>query len=136
MRRARVLIASLVLLAHSQPARSDSRLDSQPGIVTAEFIFEIAPFRECHASTIVETKSGLVAAWFGGTKEANPDVGVWLSRRIDGKWTAPVEVASGAETEVPRRHCINPVLFRMPGGPLFLFYKTGEWWAYTKRLVG
>jgi predicted neuraminidase len=129
----RVVIAALVLFVPVQPVRSESRLDSQPGIVKAEFIFEHAPFRECHASTIVETKSGLVAAWFGGTKEANPDVGVWLSRKIDGVWTAPVEVANGAETEVPRRHCINPVLFQMTGGPLFLFYKTGEWWAYTKR---
>lgn len=39
----------------------------QPGVVSAEFIFEQAPSRECHASTIVETPTGLVAAWFGGT---------------------------------------------------------------------
>jgi anti-sigma factor RsiW len=101
----RVVIAALALVIQIQPAISGSRLDSQPGIVQTEFIFEHAPFRECHASTIVETKSGLVAACFGGTKEANPDVGVWLSRRIDGAWTPPVEIANGAETEAPRRHC-------------------------------
>jgi hypothetical protein len=45
-----------------------------------EFIFETAPFPESHASTIAETPSGFVAAWFGGTKERNPDVGIWVSR--------------------------------------------------------
>ena len=33
-------------------------------MVKSEFIFESAPFPSCHASTIAETKSGLVAAWF------------------------------------------------------------------------
>ncbi len=39
----------------------------QPGIVLREFIYNEAPFPECHASTIEETPGGLVAAWFGGT---------------------------------------------------------------------
>ena len=55
-----------------------------------EFVFESAPFASCHASTIVETRSGLVAAWFGGTREGADDVGIWLSRRVSGKWTLPV----------------------------------------------
>jgi alpha-L-rhamnosidase len=32
-----------------------------------EFIYDEAPFKSCHASTIAETQSGLYAAWFGGT---------------------------------------------------------------------
>ncbi|HUJ43107.1 MAG TPA: hypothetical protein VLW52_05815, partial [Opitutaceae bacterium] len=41
----------------------------------AGFINEHAPYPECHAATIAETAPGhLVAAWFGGTKERNPDV--------------------------------------------------------------
>jgi alpha-L-rhamnosidase len=74
-----------------------------------------------------------VAAWFGGTREGNPDVGIWASRQIEGRWNTPVEVANGAETEDPRVHCANPVLFQMPNGPLLLFYKTGQRWAYVKR---
>lgn len=51
---------------------------------TNEFIFETAPFHECHASTIAESNDGLVAAWFGGTAEGAADVGIWLSLR-DGR---------------------------------------------------
>jgi predicted neuraminidase len=107
--------------------------DAEDAVLKTEFLFDPAPHPQCHASTIVETPNGLVAAWFGGTKEGNPDVGIWLARHIDDKWTAPVEVANGAETEDPRVNCLNPVLFQPPGGPLLLFYKTGKWWAYVKR---
>lgn len=55
------------------------------GILVDENIFETAPFPESHASTIAETPAGLVAAWFGGTKERNPDVGIWVSRIENGK---------------------------------------------------
>src|SRR3989442_8932225 len=61
-------------------------------VLKSEFIFETAPFPSCHASTIAETPSGLVAAWFGGTAEKNQDVGIWLSRHDGKSWSAPVEV--------------------------------------------
>lgn len=103
------------------------------GVVKTEFIYENAPFPECHASTIVETPVGLRTAWFGGTEEKNPDVGIWLSRLEDGKWTTPVEVANGVESDSKRYPCWNPVLFQVPGGPLQLYYKVGPspstWWG-------
>ncbi len=106
---------------------------AQPGVIKSEFIFETAPFRECHASTIAESKEGLVAAWFGGTEEKNPDVGIWLSRHEDGKWTAPHEVADGVASPEKRYPCWNPVLFQPRDGPLMLFYKVGpnprRWWG-------
>ena len=110
---------------------------AQPGLVRGEFIFESAPFPSCHASTIVETRGGaLLAAWFGGTREGNPDVGIWLSRCEAGKWSVPVEVANGVEPDGKRFPCFNPVLFQFPGGPLTLFYKVGGhpkgWWGYRK----
>ncbi|MEZ6112578.1 MAG: hypothetical protein R3C99_16425 [Pirellulaceae bacterium] len=61
---------------------------SQPGYVRGEFVYEAAPFPQCHASTIAETKQGLVAAWFGGTHEKHPDVGIWVARRTADGWTA------------------------------------------------
>jgi predicted neuraminidase len=112
--------------------------DVQPGIIESEFIFESAPFPSCHASTIEVTPSGLVAAWFGGSYEKHPDVGVWVSRREGAGWTAPVEVANGVQyvdgEGQPHRHpCWNPVLFQPKRGPLLLFYKCGpdpeSWWG-------
>jgi len=111
--------------------------DAQPGIINEEFIYENAPFPQCHASTIVETKAGLVAAWFGGTHEKNPDVGIWLSRHVDGKWTAPVEVDNGIQHADKRYPCWNPVLFQPKEGPLLLFYKVGPdprtWWGMLTK---
>ncbi len=107
--------------------------DASPALLRSEFIFQAAPFPECHASTIAETKAGLVAAWFGGTKESNPDVGIWLSRLVAGRWTAPVEVANGVQSPTNRFPCWNPVLFQPRTGPLLLFYKVGPspraWWG-------
>ncbi len=101
-------------------------------VVTAEFIFEQAPFPSCHASTIEDTGGGLVAAWFGGTDEGNPDVGIWVSRHDGGGWSPPVEVAKGIESG-KQYPCWNPVLFQAPDGPLVLFYKVGPkpsaWWG-------
>jgi predicted neuraminidase len=99
----------------------------------SEFIFETAPFPSCHASTIAETKDGLVAAWFGGTRERHRDVGIWLSRHVAGHWTAPVEVGDGNQPSGERYPCWNPVLFQPKAGPLLLFYKVGpnpsSWWG-------
>jgi predicted neuraminidase len=127
------LLALAAIAAASAGAATTEALATQPGIVKSEPIYTDAPYPQCHASTIVEMPSGLVAAWFGGTREGNPDVGIWVSRHVGGRWTPVLEVANGAETEKPRVNCLNPVLFQVPNGPLLLFYKTGKWWAYVKR---
>ena len=106
---------------------------NQPGLVKSEFIYETVPFPSCHASTIVETRSGLVAAWFGGTAERNPDVCIYVSRHENGIWTPPVEVANGVGFGEQRLPTWNPVLFQPKNGPLMLFYKVGPspstWWG-------
>ena len=106
------------------------------GVVTSELIYEKAPFSSCHASTIVESNKGLVAAWFGGTDEGNKDVGIWVSRKENGKWSAPEEVADGVQAPGKRHPCWNPVLFQPKhpiGSPLLLFFKVGpsprSWWG-------
>lgn len=107
--------------------------ENQPGIESAEFIYESAPFPACHAATLVETKEGLLAAWFGGTHERHPDVGIWTALYQDGKWSDPVEVANGVESAELRYPTWNPVLFQPQAGPLMLFYKVGptpsDWWG-------
>ena len=95
------------------------------GIITDEFIYQTAPFPECHASTIAQTKTGLIAAWFGGTKEGNKDVCIWISRNENGKWSTPENVANGIQNDTLRYPCYNPVLYQVPNGELILFYKIG-----------
>lgn len=122
--------------AKAPTAKPKVEIEKQPGYVGSEYLFENAPFPSCHASTIVETKSGLAAAWFGGTAEGHPDVGIWVARKADGNWTKPVEVLIG-EDEVDgvkkRVPCWNPVLFQPSKGPLLLFCKIGgspsRWWG-------
>ena len=123
------LLVALVGMIVTQPA-------SRSPVVRSEFIFERAPFPSAHASTIVESRDGLVAAWFGGTAERNPDVGIWVSRHGAAGWSAPVEVANGVQTDGTRHPCWNPVLFQPSGGPLVLFYKVGpspsQWWGLAR----
>ena len=126
-------IGALVIVA---AALGSTAGQSTSAIVTSEFIFETAPFASAHASTIAETKDGLVAAWFGGSREGAADVGIWSSRRESAGWMAPVEIANGAEAEGTQYPCWNPVLFQMPDGTLTLFYKAGPrpsgWWGMVK----
>ena len=111
----------IALAAFVTQDAADSALSAEPpGIVSRAFIYDSAPFPECHASTIVETPDGLVAAWFGGTEEGHKDVGIWVSRRVDDQWSAPVEVADGVQHKTLRHPCWNPVLFQYPDGPLYL----------------
>jgi predicted neuraminidase len=106
-------------------------------VIKSEFIYETAPFPSCHASTIAETPGGTVVAFFGGTAEKNPDVGIWICRSQGERWTDPSEVANGIQTDGKRYPCWNPVLFQVTKGSLMLFYKVGpspsEWWGMLKR---
>jgi predicted neuraminidase len=102
--------------------------------ISEEFIFQSVPFRSCHASTIVEVGDGLVAGWFAGSDEGQPDVGIWTARWRSGSgWTAPRELTNGLQPDGSRDPCWNPVLFRYSNGCLFLFYKVGPspaaWWG-------
>lgn len=102
----------------------------------------------------------MVASYFGGTKERNPDVCIWVSRKPKGadKWETPILAGDGvfqlgtADAELAgvvakttpasagpikyrkvsmsgtlkRKACWNPVLFTMPDGEIWLFYKVGD----------
>lgn len=120
----RTLLFALYATAHA----------GQEALVSHEFIYEIAPFPSCHASTLVEVAPGqILAAWFGGADEGAPDVGIWASTRSDDGWSAPVEVAR--HPEVP---CWNPVLWKdRVSGEILLFYKAGPnpdtWTGFLKR---
>jgi len=135
------LMATIVLMLALAPAgrlsagagASGDPPGEQRGIVAEQFIFQEAPFAECHASSIAETPAGLVVGWFGGTREGHRDVGIWISRRTADGWSRPVQVASGVQPDGTRYPCWNPVLFRAADGRLLLFYKVGPsprtWWG-------
>ncbi|WP_372772659.1 exo-alpha-sialidase [Mangrovibacterium sp.] len=106
------------------------------GILKEEFVFTFqgAPFRSPHAATIAETADGtLVCSWFGGTYEGEPDCCIYVTRFVDGQWTAPENVANGILNDSTRVPTWNPVLFQVPNGELQLYYKVGphprEWWG-------
>ena len=161
--RVTVFSAGIVLGARASPAAAalleflaspaadgairKSGLEPARGGTVSEFVFERAPFASAHASTIVETREGLAAAWFGGTREGAADVGIWVSRRLgslprrspepaEAGWTAPIEVATGVQPDGTRHPCWNPVLFQMPDASLALFYKVGPspqtWWGMMR----
>lgn len=103
-------------------------------IVKSEFVYKAddVNFPSCHASTLAQIKDGLITAWFGGTAEKDPDVGIWVSRFTNGKWSIPVEVANGIQHKTLRYPTWNPVLFNY-GDEIILFYKEGPspstWWG-------
>ena len=113
----------------------DTAAPKEKAPVKGELIYPLndKPTPQCHASTIAETRSGLVAAWFGGEHEKNPDVGIWVSRLRRKRWSKPVQVVTGVQSPEERHPCWNPVLFKPKSGPLMLFYKVGpsprQWWG-------
>ena len=173
---------------------------SHPAIVKDQFLYEHTFFPEAHASTIVELKNGdLVAGYFGGTHERDPDVCIWVNIKKKGsnEWSEPILAADGVLslddpdakymglsglkeettpatagpirlrvldgspvksslpdeqnynyvtktsrlTNVPdrlkRKACWNPVLFQMPNGELWLFFKigttVGDWTGWLTK---
>ena len=99
-----------------------------------DFVFaDKRPFAQCHASTITQPAPGvLLAAWFGGTEEKDPDVGIWFSRFADGVWSPPKRLAKVNDTA----HW-NPVLFTDPEMGTYLFFKVGPeipyWQTYCMK---
>lgn len=122
---------AISLAAGNQFAPAADKLP--PGVLKAEYLYEKAPFPECHASTIIATKNGLVAALFGGTAEKNDDVCIWVTHKEGDGWSKLVEVANGVQASGKRHPCWNPVLFQAKDGPLDLYYKVGPspdtWWG-------
>ena len=172
---------------------------SHPAIMKDEFLYEHTYFPEAHASTIVELKNGdLVAGYFGGTHERDPDVCIWVNIKKKGsnEWSKPILAAdgvlsiddpnaklmglsglkddttpatsgpirsvsrgstsakgtkdeesydyrtkttrlSGVPATLKRKACWNPVLFEMPNGELWLFFKigttVGDWTGWLAK---
>lgn len=128
-----VLLFTLASCAKTGPA--------EPGgegirVIEKDFVFgPRQPFAQCHASTLLRTNDGkFLVAFFGGTKEEDRDVGIWLSRGYPKHWSTPTEIVKLRE----EAHW-NPVLFKAPSGEIFLYFKVGkttdlwETWFMTSK---
>ena len=126
-----ILLNLLILsTALSQVDESQKSLIVQSNLI---FSLDKKPTPEAHAPSIVETDDGLLATWFGGSREKNTDTAIYTARFKDKKWSVPKKVFDGSEGESEEFACWNPVLFKPTNGPLMLFYKVGEsprtWWG-------
>lgn len=74
----------------------------------------------CHSATLVETPTGLLAAWFSGTHEGHPDVSIWSARLTSAGWSHPTRLV-----DIPGVSLWNPVFFQAPGDEIWLFFKVG-----------
>ncbi len=130
-----VALFSPVISAQAAEEEKPSKVIDPASLIAkgakASFVFkDDRPFKACHASTIVETKSGdLLCAWFGGKSEKSKNVAIWLSRYTKGSWGTPIRVAKLDDTA----HW-NPVLFRDASDKIHLFFKIGpeisHWQTY------
>lgn len=122
------------LTATAATAAAEQKRTADPAVIRSGFIYEQASYPQCHASSIVETLGGVMAAaWFGGTHEKHPDVCIWFARFENGAWGEGVQLADGMQPDGSRHPTWNPVLFQPPQGDLILFYKVGpdpfSWWG-------
>ena len=127
--------AALAITLSGAPAARAAATTS--AIVHSEFISPNPLYAISHASTIVETPEGLVAAWFGGSEKGASDVSIWLARNPGSGWGGAEEVANGIDVDARVRYpCWNPVLFLRRNGQLLLFYKVGpspeRWWGMVR----
>lgn len=118
-----LLLIFLSVTMEGQNLRETPKIE----ILTSEFIFDKAPFSECHASTLLETeKNKILSAWFGGTREGNKDVCIYLAEKDkQGKWSVPEKIADGFVNDTLQDPCRNPVLYKKANGNIVLFYKIG-----------
>ena len=108
----------------------DSHGGGVPGLIAREAIEPRFPKPRCHATTIAETRGGLLVAFYGGPYEGLDHQGIWFSQWDGYGWRPAFPVA---EPHDAQSVCWNPVLHQEPAGPLLLFYKEGpscsDWWG-------
>lgn len=121
---------------------------------TPEHVFgDHRPFAQCHASTLVALEAGrILVAWFGGTREAHRDVGIWAAtreadeHRSNARGSAESARKPGESWSEPRLVAKvsdephwNPVLFALSEdtSELVLHFKVGarirDWQTWSQH---
>jgi predicted neuraminidase len=163
--RRRVLIVQLLLVGAAaagawRAARRPAPLfvvtpivrANEPPLFTAEFL-PSTNTNFVHAATLAELPShDLLAAWYGGTDEIDPDVNIFVSRRdhLTGAWSPPRAIENGRGARV--KSVGNPVLVVDKSGVRLFFVAVivggwsgsticvkhspdGEHWSPSRRIV-
>ena len=126
-----VLISILSIGVVFAPATAVERAKA---VIKEEFIAKsFHPFS--HAPTIVETRKSkrLVVGWFGGSKEGENDVSIWVNYKDKdaSSWSKPHELDDGSG-----KPCWNVVMVQPKSGPLLAYYKIGgsvqDWQGYVR----
>lgn len=112
-------------------------LDKTPAYMTMGYACEDCLVPSVHGSNVVETlDGGLLATWFGGSREGGRDVVLWGANYspITLTWSSPRRIVGPAETQVALGRYIktvgNSVLVRGEQDKLWLYYVTvsvGGW---------
>ena len=164
-----VLAAALVLVLLRAGATRPSRFvaeeyaqasaDIQTPLFQQGFVFRQGPTLAAHSGSLVElSDGGLLAAWFGGSREGAADVAIYGARWNGGRWSEPFVLTDRprSQRELGRalRKLGNPVLARDTENRIWLFYVTvsvggwstssisymfsddgGQQWSPARRLV-
>lgn len=121
----RLLLADATTLNRSAPA------------MRIGYACEDCPTPSVHGANVIETRDGgLLATWFGGTREGATDVALWAANYSPQtrRWSAPRRIIGAVETQnALGRHIKtvgNSVLVRDALGELSLYYvsvSVGGW---------
>jgi len=141
-----LLLAAVVpLLYRYMPSRvaadfvieNVTALGKSPASITKGYACEECLVPSVHGANVVETlDGGLLATWFGGSREGGRDVVLWGAEFSPGSlsWSTPRRIVGPAETQAMLGRYIktvgNSVLVRGEQGELWLYYVTvsvGGW---------
>lgn len=125
MKPFRIALPALIFLISCAAADHKKKVAPAMKITTVvyEHVFgDERPFPQCHASTMIHLDNGnYLFAWFAGKKEKSDDVGIWMADGVPGRWSPTRLVA-----KIRNDPHWNPVLFKAPGGRIYLFFKVGK----------
>ncbi|MDD3266254.1 MAG: exo-alpha-sialidase, partial [Burkholderiales bacterium] len=134
-------------------------LEHQSAIFESFIIPQEANIPAAHSSSFTNLPNGdIIAFWFAGTKEGNPDVRIWSAKFHEHKWSNPVPIVDSKMVSTSNHRYVvkigNPVVYRADNGTLHLFvvsvsvggwsgstlnhlksYDEGKTWSNPERIV-
>lgn len=106
------------------------------GIVDENYVCSSPVTPENSEPSIISTGERIIVVWSGGTDKMYPDASIWLSKLEEGVWSSPVKIAGGAVDDSLKFPCSHPVLYKISGHSIGLFYKVmkneSQWEVYFK----